>query len=72
MDNYLLNDGQTIYPIMKIEHKNKEYLFYSEKKENVTKDDILIAEELNNELLPVSDDIINELIEKLKNMNITL
>ena len=64
MDNYLLNDGKEIYPIVKIKYDNKDYLFYSTKKENITDDDIFVAEELNNELLPVNDELLNILNEK--------
>lgn len=68
MDYYELEDGKKVYPIFKIEHNNKNYLIFSEKSENVTNEDILVAEESGNELLPVSDKIVEELTEKYKDL----
>ena len=69
MDNYVLEDGSVIYPIVKMKHNNKDYLFYSIKSKNITIEDIYIAEEVNKELLPVDDKTLNELVEKFKELN---
>ena len=55
MDNYELANNEKIYPILQLEMDGKKYLFYSYKNKDLTDNDIFVGEELNDELLPVSD-----------------
>ena len=66
MDNYELDNNETIYPIIQIELDGKKYLFYSNKKDNIGDEDIFVGEELNDELLPVSEDLLPVLEEKYR------
>ena len=76
-DKITINDGinnKDIYPLIELEQNNKKYLFYLEEiKEKFNKEDVYIGEiTTNNELIPVSENILkdadrflNELIEKI-------
>lgn len=64
MDNYELNNNEVIYPIFQMELEGKKYLFYSNKEENLTDNDIYVGEELNDELLPVDDVLLPVLEQK--------
>lgn len=68
MDNYELENGEVIYPILKIELDNKNYLFYSNKKDNLTPNDIYVGEELNDELLTVNEEVLPLLEQKYKEL----
>ena len=74
MDFYELENGEKIYPLFSVEQEGKNYLFYSKKKENMTQDDIYVGEELNDDLLPVSDEMLPMLEKKycelIKNLSI--
>lgn len=77
IDTITINDGKKnkeIYPLAEIERNNKKIIFYLEEiKDNFNKEDIFIGEiTTNNELIPVSENILkeaekflNELIEKI-------
>ena len=64
MDNYELANGEIIYPLFQIEENGKKYLFYSYKVEDVDEEDIYVGEEVNNELLPVSEEMLPILEQK--------
>lgn len=67
MDNYKLNNNEIIYPLFQVEIDDKKYLFYSYKKDNLTVEDVYVGEENNNDLLPVSDEMLQKLEEEYKN-----
>ena len=62
MDSYELSNGETIYPIANIEYNEKKYLFFKKI------ESIYVAEEFNDELLPVSEDVLPILLEKFKEL----
>lgn len=68
MDNYEMNNGEKIYPIFQIELDGKKYLFYSDKNENISNDDIYVGEEIDNDLLPVSEETLPQLEEKFQSI----
>ena len=77
IDTITINDGKKnkeIYPLAEIERNNKKIIFYLEEiKASFNKEDVFIGEiTTNNELIPVSENILkeaekflNELIEKI-------
>lgn len=68
MDNYELDNNEVIYPIFQLELEGKKYLFYSNKKENLTDSDIYVGEELNDELLPVDESLLPILKQKYQRL----
>ena len=66
MDNYELDNNETIYPILQIELEGKKYLFYSNKESNISDNNIFVGEELEDELLPVSEEMLEILEEKFR------
>ena len=67
IDTITINDGKInkeIYPLAEIERNNKKIIFYLEEiKDNFNKEDIFIGEiTTNNELIPVSENILKESI----------
>ncbi len=58
MDNYELDNGEIIYPLMKVSVNGKNYLFYTNKQDNVTEEDIFVGEETADDIIAVSDDIL--------------
>ena len=64
MDYYELEQGEKIYPLLKVEMNGKNYLYYSYKESNLTYDDIYVGEEVNDELLPVDNNLMPLLKEK--------
>lgn len=68
MDNYEMNNGEKIYPIFQIELDGNKYLFYSDKNENISNDDIYVGEEIDNDLLPVSEETLPQLEEKFQSI----
>lgn len=66
MDNYEMVNGEKIYPIFQVELDGKKYLFYSDKNENISSNDIYVGEELDNDLLPVSEELLPQLEEKFE------
>ena len=67
IDTITINDGKKnkeIYPLAEIERNNKKIIFYLEEiKDNFNKEDIFIGEiTTNNELIPVSENILKESI----------
>ena len=77
-DKIILSNGtinKEIYPLIEVEKNGKKIIFYLEEiKDNFNKEDIFIGEiTSNNELIPVSEDLLkekekyfNEIIEKFK------
>ena len=55
MNYYVLNNNEKIYPLLRIEYEGNNYLLYSNKEINLTKDDIYVGEEKNEQLLPVKN-----------------
>ena len=63
MDTYELENGEVIYPLFSVEINNVKYLLYSNKDSNITEEDIWVAEECNDELVPLSEYKMKELSE---------
>ena len=68
MNYYVLNNNEKIYPLFRIEYEGKNYLLYSNKEINPTKEDIYVGEELNNQLLPVKPELLPILEEKFEDI----
>ena len=66
MDNYILNGEEKIYPIIKIEYENKNYLLYSYKDKDLSENDFYVGEEVDDSLLPVSDELLFILSKKFE------
>ncbi len=64
MDFYELDNNEKIYPLLSIEEDGKKYLFYSNKNENISEDDIFVGEELDNDLIPVEAELLPFLNKK--------
>ena len=68
MNYYVLNNKEKIYPIIRIEYEGKNYLLYSNKETNPTPDNIYVGEELNEQLLPVKEELLPKLEEKFEDI----
>ena len=66
MNYYVLNNNEKIYPLLRIEYEGNNYLLYSNKEINLTKDDIYVGEEKNEQLLPVKNELLPILEEKFE------
>ncbi len=66
MDNYILDNEEKIYPIIRIEYENKNYLFYSFKDKDLSEGDIYVGEETEDSLLPVSEELLPTIINKFE------
>lgn len=66
MNYYVLNNNEKIYPLFRLEYEGKNYLLYSNKEINPTKENIYVGEETNEQLLPVNDELLPILEEKFE------
>lgn len=68
-ESYILSNNHEIYPLIKYKYNNKEYLFYTENRmDKIKSDDIIVAEMVNDELIPVDEELLKEfesVIEKI-------
>ena len=63
-DSYIISDGQIekiIYPLLILKENNKDYIIYSNTNNINDISDLFVAElTINDELLPVEDDMLDK------------
>ncbi len=77
MDNtYIINNGEeniSIYPLLKIELDNKEYLIYSNQVlKNFNLDDFFVGEIKNDDIIPVDVHVISKIENIVNNSYVRL